>query len=61
MADERKRKKKHMKPTQIGVNTTIHLGDKWVTINISIPRRRLTQRLAGSDLRYLKRFGLIAA
>jgi hypothetical protein len=57
MPDTRKRKKKHLKLATIGGHTTVQLGGQWITITIQIPRKRLTQRLAGSDLRYLKRFG----
>jgi hypothetical protein len=59
MLDTRKRKKKHLKLATIGGYTTVQLGSQWVTITIQIPRKRLTQRLAGSDLRHLKRLGMI--
>jgi hypothetical protein len=59
MAGTRKRKTKHLKLSTIGGHTTVHLGNEWVTITISIPRKRLTERLAGSDLRHLRRFGII--
>jgi len=59
MTQPRKRKTKHLKVSTIGSHASVHLGNEWVTITIRIPRKRLTQRLAGSDLRHLKRFGII--
>jgi hypothetical protein len=59
MADTRKRKKKHLKLSMIGGHTTVHLGSAWVTVTIRIPRKRLAQRLAGKNLQYLKRSGLM--
>jgi hypothetical protein len=59
MPEDRKRKTPHLMATKIGVETTVHFGDAWVEIKIRIPRGKLTKRLAGSDLRHLKRYGII--
>ena len=61
MADERKRKKPHLKLPTIGGHSTVQFGNEWIVVTTFIPRKRLTQRLAGSNLRHLKRFGIIAA
>lgn len=61
MRDERKRKKQHLKLTTIGGHSTVQLGNEWIIVTTYIPRKRMTERLAGSKLRHLRRFGIIAA
>ena len=58
MTEKHKPKKKHLKTSTIGVKTSVQFGTEWVEVRIRIPRKRLTQRLAGKDLRHLKRFGI---
>ena len=58
---ERKRKQAHLKLSTIGGYSTVQLGNEWIKVTTYIPRKRLTERLAGNQLRHLKRFGIIAA
>lgn len=59
MKDSRKRKSKHLKLQTIGGHTSVQLLHEWVVITVRVPRRRLTKRLAGHSLQYLKRIGLV--
>jgi hypothetical protein len=61
MAVERKRKRSHLKLTTIGGHSTVQFGNEWIKVTTFIPRKRLTERLAGTQLRHLKRFGIIAS
>ena len=45
MATKRKRKKKHLKLTAIGGHATVQFGTRQVIVTVTIPRKRLSERL----------------
>jgi hypothetical protein len=54
----RKKKVKHLKFDTIGGKATVHFGSQVVTISLTIPRKRLTERLLGSDWGHIARLGI---
>ena len=45
MLSTRKRKTKHLKLTTVGGHATVQFGTKKVTVTVTIPRQRLSDRL----------------
>jgi hypothetical protein len=42
---KRKRKTKHLKLSSIGGHATVHLGTKRLTVTVTVPLKRLRDRL----------------